>query len=545
MADTTKTDAATAAGNVPNSPELTDSQEAAIHRAACEIVAAGVLGCKPQLSNPDLDGCAGELVMGAFVTLKRSGRLRACCGTLGQPMPIVEALRQSALRTATADTRFPTISPTELEHLHLDVSLLYAFQPIRAKGRDRAAEVQVGRDGLQIRRGDSAGLLLPVVAVENGWEAEEFLFHVCRKAGLPTTAWLDDAAQITKFEGHLIEGDFDRNALPSEPAKKPPRFSEDELKHLAEQCRTNVLALATGATPNYYLTGCPDGAVEVVAISMRIGDSQDASIFSQMSLRPGLPLQATLFKLCESAAETLRRGRITRADLDRVRLGLTILDDPAMQGVAAEPDLGGIDAANRALLVVDHGKSAWVFAPQKTPEDVLRDASEAAQVSNPTATSVFSLAAYSTEDSITVSSVPRARSGPEIRPPAIAGTFYPGDPDELSKMVDEMLAGDEVAAEDWPAVMVPHAGLIYSGRIAASTLRHVRIPETVIVIAPKHTRAGVEWAVAPHDTWSLPTGAVQSDPKLARTLAEAIPGLELDAAAHQQEHAIEVELPLL
>jgi AmmeMemoRadiSam system protein B len=216
-----------------------------------------------------------------------------------------------------------------------------------------------------------------------------------------------------------------------------------------------------------------------------------------------------------------------------------------MQGVAAEPDLGGIDPAHRALLVVDHGKSAWVFAPGKTPGDVLRDASEAARVSNPTAASVFSLAAYSTEDSMQVSSVPRARTGPDTRPSAIAGTFYPGDPDELSKMVDDLLAGADVEAEDWPAVMVPHAGLIYSGRLAASTLRHVRIPEIVIVIAPKHTRAGVEWAVAPHDTWALPGGTLRSDPELARKLAEAIPGLELDSAAHQREHAIEVELPLL
>ncbi len=545
MADTTSNDTTTGAANVPNSPELTDSQEAAIHRAACEIVAAGVLGRKPVLSAPDLNGCINESVMGAFVTLKRSGRLRACCGTLGQPMSIGDALQQSATRTATADSRFPTISSTELEHLHLDVSLLYAFQPILAKGRDRVDEVQVGRDGLQIRRGSSAGLLLPVVATENGWDAEEFLSHVCRKAGLPTTAWLDDDAQIVKFEGHLIEGDFDGEALPSQPGQEPRRFSEEELKRLAEQCRINVLALATGATPNYYLAGCPDGSVEVAALSMRIGDSHDASTFAQMSLRPGIPLQATLFKLCEAAANTLRRGQITRGDLDRVHLGLTILDDPAMQGVAAKPELGGLDTATRAILVIDHSKSAWMFDPRKTPEELLQAAAQAAHVSNPDAASVFSLAAYSTDDSTVVSNVPRPRTGPDARPPGVANKFYPGDPDELSKMVDDLLAGDDVVAEDWPAAMVPHAGLIYSGRLAASTLRRVRIPETVIIIAPKHTRFGVEWAVAPHSVWTLPGGELQSDPELARRLAEAIPGLELDGAAHQQEHAIEVELPLL
>src|SRR6202023_1109615 len=56
---------------------------------------------------------------------------------------------------------------------------------------------------------------------------------------------------------------------------------------------------------------------------------------------------------------------------------------------------------------------------------------------------------------------------------------------------------------------------------------------------------GMEWAVAPHQTWALPGTSVASDPELARQLAAAIPGLSLDALAHQQEHAIEVELPFL
>ncbi|MCY2990519.1 MAG: AMMECR1 family protein [Planctomycetota bacterium] len=106
--------------------------------------------------------------MGAFVTLRRQQQLRACVGTLGLPMPLAQAVQQAALRTATEDSRFPTISPSELPHFHLDVTLLYAFQPITARGAARIAEVQVGRDGLQIRRGNSSGLLLPSVATDNG-----------------------------------------------------------------------------------------------------------------------------------------------------------------------------------------------------------------------------------------------------------------------------------------------------------------------------------------------------------------------------------------
>jgi AmmeMemoRadiSam system protein B len=67
----------------------------------------------------------------------------------------------------------------------------------------------------------------------------------------------------------------------------------------------------------------------------------------------------------------------------------------------------------------------------------------------------------------------------------------------------------------------------------------------VLVIGPKHTGLGVEWAVAPHQTWAIPGGNLDSDETLARQLCQAISGLELDAAAHQREHAVEVELPFL
>jgi AmmeMemoRadiSam system protein B len=102
-----------------------------------------------------------------------------------------------------------------------------------------------------------------------------------------------------------------------------------------------------------------------------------------------------------------------------------------------------------------------------------------------------------------------------------------------------------VSPSPWPAALAPHAGLKYSGRIAASVLQRIEITQTVIIIGPKHTALGMDWAVAPHQTWALPGGSLQSDVELARRLCEAIPGLEMDAAAHQREHAIEVELPLL
>ncbi|MCL4203221.1 MAG: AmmeMemoRadiSam system radical SAM enzyme [Pirellulaceae bacterium] len=533
------------ANNVAASPTLTEEQRRAIHRAACEVVAAGVRGVRPQRSDAEMAGAATQPVMGAFVTLKRAGKLRACCGTLGQPMPLKQAVEHAALRTATEDSRFPTISPIELPHLHLDVTLLYAFQPIAARGRNRIAEVEIGRHGLQIQRGNQAGLLLPSVPIEWGWDAETFLQQVCRKAGLPTTAWLDDDTRLLKFEGRMIEGDFCADVAGTTENEQPPRFSAAEMAELAEQCRRNVVALTRGATPNYYLPGCPDGSVELVCIAVGGPGIDPPMQFSQMSLRPGVPLQATLFQLAEAAARALQQRRVGESDLNRLSLDLTVLADPAMHGTVADADLTGIETSRRAILVIEQSKTAWCFDPDRSPRQLLATAVADAHVVSPEASSVFSLAVLSTEARSGLSSVPRPVAGPQVRPAAVAGMFYPDDPRELAAMVDRMVGNGDVQPEDWPAVMVPHAGLIYSGQLAARTLKRVKIPSSVIVIGPKHTRLGVDWAVAPHDAWALPGGSLAADPALARRLVEGIPGLKLDAAAHQQEHAIEVELPFL
>ena len=536
---------ATPAVAVPLGPQLTHDQETAIHRAACEVVKAGVLGRPPRLSDPSLAGASQQTVMGAFVTLRRQQQLRACCGTLGMPMPLAQAVQHAALRTATEDSRFPTISPTELPHFHVDVTLLYAFQPVQARGTARIAEVQVGRHGLQIRRGNLSGLLLPSVATDYGWDAETFLQQVCRKAGLPTTAWLADDTELLKFEGHMIPADFDQRVLGEEGREKPPLCSAAELRQLADQCRLNVVALVQGATPNYYLAGCPDGTVQAVALAVHYADEQPPLRSSQISLRPGVPLQATLFQLCEASAQALTRLRLERNALHRLRLDLTVLSDPSMHGLVAGPDTHGIDPARRAVLVLEQGKTAWVFDPRQTAQGLIDAAAKEAQVRIPDTAQVLSLAALSTEAAVSISNVPRPQVSADVRPPAVAGTFYPAEVDALARLVDPLLANGHAQPEKWPAVMVPHAGLIYSGRLAAATFRRVEIPETVIILAPKHTRLGVEWAVAPHAAWSLPGCTVKSDRALAERLVASVPGLQLDAAAHQQEHSIEVQLPLL
>lgn len=338
----------------PGRPPLSVEQEELVFRAAGRRVAATVKSEIPEPMDAMLADAAGAPVYGAFVSLKRGGQLRSCCGFLGRSIPLSEALDNAAVRAAKDDPRFPPISPTELEQLDMEVWLLWGLQPVSARGKDRIKAITIGKHGLQIARGAARGLLLPGVAVEHNLDAKGFLKQVCLKAGLPPNAWKEDDTTLMTFEGYAIRG-----------------------------------RLPAGSNPG-------------------------------------------------------------------------------------ETKLGG----------------------------------------------------------------------PDLRPPSVAGTFYPATAREVDRALDELFL-EEPRPESWPAVMVPHAGWVYSGRLAAKVFSRVKIPGQVIILCPNHRPGGAEWAVAPHGTWCLPGRRVESDPDLARQLAETVSGLELDGAAHREEHAVEVQLPLL
>lgn len=101
------------------------------------------------------------------------------------------------------------------------------------------------------------------------------------------------------------------------------------------------------------------------------------------------------------------------------------------------------------------------------------------------------------------------------------------------------------APRPWAACMVPHAGLLFSGHLAADVLRQVELPESILIIGPKHTPFGADWALAPFERWEIPGASVAGDLQLSHALAQSIPGLTFDAAAHAEEHGIEVQLPII
>jgi len=334
-------------------PEFTKEQEATVLLAACRRVTAAVRHERAESTRQLLGETAKTQVYGAFVTLRREGQLRSCCGHLGPSVSLGDALDHAADRAATDDPRFPPIARSELNQLDVDVWVLWGPEPVAARGEDRVGAVVIGKHGLLIERGYARGLLLPGVAVDHGFDAKTFLQQVCVKAGLPTDAWKRDDTSLMVFEGQAIEG--------------------------------------------------------------RMAD------------------------VCPAGAE----------------------DD--------------------------------------------------------------------------------------VRPAAVAGGFYPGNPREMQHTLDDLFSSVPAspAPQPWAGALAPHAGWVYSGKLAAAVFSRIAIPDCAIILCPNHHGRGARWAVAPHRRWLFPGGELASDPELAARLADGVEGLELDAEAHRQEHAIEVQLPLL
>lgn len=167
---------------------LSDEDRKTLLELARDAVAAAAGGDDlPTLRNPN--GPLRE--KGAvFITLKTGDELRGCIGQVRPSGPLWESVRDMARAAAERDSRFPPVRPDEVPALTIEISVVSPFAPIRPE------DIVVGTHGLYVRKGETSGLLLPQVAVEWGWDREEFLRRTFEKAGLPDG---DPAARIEAF----------------------------------------------------------------------------------------------------------------------------------------------------------------------------------------------------------------------------------------------------------------------------------------------------------------------------------------------------------
>jgi uncharacterized protein (TIGR00296 family) len=147
---------------------------------------------------------------GVFVTINslKNGekKLRGCIGYPYPTSPLVEAVIDSAINAATRDPRFYPLSPSELDKVVFEVSVLTPPEEVEVgNSKEYLAKIKVGEDGLIVEKGGYKGLLLPQVPVEWEWCEEEFLCQCCVKAGLPLDSWLMKSTKIYKFQAIVFE----------------------------------------------------------------------------------------------------------------------------------------------------------------------------------------------------------------------------------------------------------------------------------------------------------------------------------------------------
>jgi AmmeMemoRadiSam system protein B len=135
-----------------------------------------------------------------------------------------------------------------------------------------------------------------------------------------------------------------------------------------------------------------------------------------------------------------------------------------------------------------------------------------------------------------------------LRRSAVAGRFYPGDPDDLRAEARGYLS-QASPADQAPlralGCIAPHAGYMYSGHVAGAVFARVQVPRRCIVLCPNHTGMGRALAIMSEGAWQTPLGDVPIDAELAEDMKRSFPALQEDSAAHRAEHAAEVELPFL
>jgi AmmeMemoRadiSam system protein B len=131
-----------------------------------------------------------------------------------------------------------------------------------------------------------------------------------------------------------------------------------------------------------------------------------------------------------------------------------------------------------------------------------------------------------------------------IRKPHVAGSFYPSDPSELREFFESGFQPVKqlIAAK---AIIVPHAGYVYSGKTTAHVVSRIQVPETVVLIGPNHHGIGEEFTIDPEGAWETPLGRVPVDSSLVSALMKRSRHLTANASAHQYEHSLEVVVPFL
>jgi AmmeMemoRadiSam system protein A len=178
---------------------LNPIQRSHLLRIARESIEAVLRGSRPQLDPAALDE---DLLRpsGCFVTLKTGhGELRGCIGSIIPTSPLYQAVSTTAISSALRDPRFLPLRPEELPGVAIEISVMGPIEPVAD-----VESIVVGQHGLIVTVGRRAGLLLPQVASEYGWDRHTFLRQTCLKAGVQPDSWRSPECRLEYFSAEVF-----------------------------------------------------------------------------------------------------------------------------------------------------------------------------------------------------------------------------------------------------------------------------------------------------------------------------------------------------
>lgn len=186
------------------SERITEEEGAKLIALARETIEARLSGERTQ---PEDTGFPEKLKekRGTFVTLTLDGGLRGCIGHILPTESIAEGVKENAINAAFRDPRFPPLTEKEWDRVHVEVSILTEPKPLPYEGaEDLLQKLRPGVDGVILRKGMHQATFLPQV-----WDQlprkEDFLSHLCLKAGLDGDAWKREPLEVSTYQAQAFE----------------------------------------------------------------------------------------------------------------------------------------------------------------------------------------------------------------------------------------------------------------------------------------------------------------------------------------------------
>lgn len=177
---------------------LLEIEQQFLLKIARESMTAAVNGTTAPLQEP-LTATLKEY-RGAFVTLHNKKELRGCIGYAEPLHSLNETVSIAAAKAATEDLRFERVTRNEIPSIRIEISVLSEMKQVKDYH-----EIEIGHHGIMLQTDRYRGLLLPQVAVHNGWDQLTFLNHVSQKAGLPPNAWKKRGTELFVFSAEVFQ----------------------------------------------------------------------------------------------------------------------------------------------------------------------------------------------------------------------------------------------------------------------------------------------------------------------------------------------------